>query len=74
LSVTTTVEDKGRVVIPAAVRKMLGIKQGTKLEVNVRDGGILMKPQRKVSAKDLLGIAGKERVKLGDVEDSLVDE
>jgi AbrB family looped-hinge helix DNA binding protein len=74
LRVTTTVEDKGRVVIPAAVRKRLGIKPGTRLEVNIRDGGILMKPQRKVSAKDLLGIAGKERVKLRDVEDSLVDE
>jgi AbrB family looped-hinge helix DNA binding protein len=67
------VEDKGRVVIPAEVRKRLGIRRGTKLQVDIRDGGILMKPQRKVSAKDLLGIAGKERVNLRDVEDSLVD-
>jgi AbrB family looped-hinge helix DNA binding protein len=73
LSVTTTVEDKGRVVIPADVRKRLGIKRGTKLEVDVKDGGILMKPQRMVSARDLLGIAGKERVKLREVEDSLAD-
>ena len=70
----TTVEDKGRVVIPADVRRRLGIKAGTKLEVDVKDGGIMMKPQRRVSAKDLLGIGGKERVRLGEVEDSLSDE
>ena len=74
MSVTTTVEDKGRVVIPAVVRRRLGIKRGTKLEVDVKDGGILMKPRRNVSAKDLLGIAGRERVRLKEIEDSLADE
>lgn len=74
MSGTTTVEDRGRVVIPADVRRRLGIKPGTELEVDVRDGGILMKPLRRVSAKDLLGIAGRERVKLKEIEDSLTDE
>ena len=68
------VEEKGRVVIPASVRRQLGIKPGTELEVDVREGGILMKPKRKVSAKDLLGIAGKERVNLEEVESSLGSE
>ena len=68
------VEEKGRVVIPASVRKQLGIKPGTELEVNVREGGILMKPKRKVSAKDLLGAAGKERVDLEELESSLGSE
>lgn len=68
------VEEKGRVVIPASVRKQLGIKPGTELEIDVRDGGILMKPKRKVSAKDLLGIAGRERANLEEVESSLTDE
>ena len=74
MSGTTTVEDKGRVVIPADVRRRLGIKPGTKLEVDVRDGGIVMKPLRRVSARDLLGIAGRERVTLKEVEDSLAEE
>lgn len=74
MSDTATVEDKGRVVIPLEVRKRLGIKRGTELEVDVRDGGILMKPKRRVSARDLLGIAGRERVKLNDVEETLADE
>lgn len=74
MSGTATVEHKGRVVIPADVRRRLGIRPGTELDVDVKDGGILMKPRRRVSARDLLGIAGRERVKLGEVEDSLADE
>lgn len=74
MNTTTVVEEKGRVVIPASVRKQLGIRPGTELEVNVREGGILMKPIRKVSAKDLLGVAGKERVNLDEVESSLSNE
>ena len=74
MSTTTVVEEKGRVVIPASIRKQLGIKPGTELEIDVRDGGILMKPKRKVSAKDLLGIAGRERANLEEVESSLADE
>jgi AbrB family looped-hinge helix DNA binding protein len=71
---TTRVEDKGRVVIPAVVRRRLGIKPGTELEVDVRDGGIVMKPRRLVTAKDLLGAAGKERVRIKEIEESLADE
>jgi AbrB family looped-hinge helix DNA binding protein len=74
MSVTTIVEAKGRVVIPASVRRQLGIKPGTELEIDVEKGGILMRPKRKVSAKDLLGIAGRERVKLEEVESSLGSE
>lgn len=74
MSATTVVEERGRVVIPASVRRQLGIRPGTELEVAVRDGSILMKPKRKVSAKDLLGIAGKERVNLEEVESSLGSE
>ena len=61
-------------MIPASVRKQLGIKPGTELEVDVREGGIVMKPKRKVSAKDLLGAGGKERVNLEELESSLGSE
>ena len=74
MSGTTIVEDKGRVVIPAEVRKRLGIRPGTELEVDVRDGGILMRPRRKVMAKDLLGAAGREPVDLEEIEGSLAKE
>ena len=71
MSVTAVVEKKGRVVIPSIVRKQLGIKAGMELEINVKSGVIIMRPKRKVSAKDLLGIAGKERVDLDEIEESL---
>jgi len=74
MSVTTTVEEKGRVVIPSSVRKLLGIKPGTELEVDIKDGGILMRPKRKLSARELQGIAGRERVRLEEVESSLGSE
>jgi AbrB family looped-hinge helix DNA binding protein len=75
MSVTSVVvEEKGRVVIPASVRKQLGIRAGTELEIEVEKGGILMRPKRKVSAKDLLGIAGKGRVNLEELESSLASE
>jgi len=74
MSDTTVVGEKGRVVIPVGVRRQLGIRQGTELEIDVREGGMLMKPRRKVSAKDLRGIAGRERVNLEELESSLAHE
>jgi len=71
MSVTATVEEKGRIVIPSSVRKRLGIRPGTELEVDIKDGGILMRPKRKITVRDLRGIAGKESVKLEDLEESL---
>ncbi len=74
LSVSAVVEQKGRVVIPSSIRKRLGIKEGMELEIDVKDGRILMRPKRKVSARDLLGMAGRERVDLNEVEESLASE
>ena len=74
MSVTTIVEEKGRIVIPASVCKQLGIRPGTELQIDVEKGKIILQPKRKVSAKDLLGIAGKERVNVEEVETSLGSE
>jgi len=74
MSVTATVEEKGRVVIPSSVRRRLGIKPGTELEVDVKDGGIVMRPKRRLSAKDLQGVAGRESVNLEEIENSLGSE
>ena len=68
------VKENGHIVIPAGVRKQLGIRQGMVLEVEIRNGGIFMRPKRKISAKDLLGVAGKERANLEELESSLASE
>jgi AbrB family looped-hinge helix DNA binding protein len=40
----TMVTVKGQVVIPAKIRNRLGIKKGTKLHVEDRDGEIILRP------------------------------
>ena len=39
-----TVTVKGQVVIPAQIRRRLGVKQGTRLRVEEQDGAIIMRP------------------------------
>ena len=68
-------DGKGRIVIPASIRRRLGIKLGTEFVVEESScGGILLRPKRRLSARDLLGVAGRERVRLEDVENALAEE
>ncbi len=56
-----TVSEKGQVVIPAKIRRLLGITAGTRLDVVPDDGGfrMLMDNARKTKrASDCIGIAG----------------
>jgi len=39
---TLTVSDNGRVLIPAALREQLGMKPGTRLYAEVRDGSLVL--------------------------------
>jgi AbrB family looped-hinge helix DNA binding protein len=43
-----TIDRAGRVVIPQAVRRRLGLAAGTELDVEERDGGVLLRPVSKV--------------------------
>lgn len=43
-----TIDKAGRVVIPQAVRRRLGLDAGTELDVEERDGGVLLRPVSKV--------------------------
>ena len=42
----TTATSKGQIVIPSVIRRKLGIKEGTRIqiEVNERDGEIVLRP------------------------------
>jgi len=72
LSVTMEVElkEKGRVVIPARIRKSLGLQPGDKLKVEVLKGEIKFKPSATVRAKDLRGVARIKNVDLEEVEEA----
>jgi AbrB family looped-hinge helix DNA binding protein len=55
------VSEKGQIVIPAELRRQLGIGPGTRLEVVAETGGfrVIVEPQRKGRrAADCLGVAG----------------
>ena len=43
----TKVSEKGQVVIPASMRRRLGIKSGDKLKAEVKNGEIVLTPSRK---------------------------
>ena len=56
-----TVSEKGQLVIPAEIRRQLGITPGTRLDVVPDSGGFraLVSDDRKTkSAADCIGIAG----------------
>jgi len=62
-----TVSEKGQVVIPAAIRRRLGISAGTRMEVSEENGNIrlLLEPQRRtLSAAACIGISGYRGAKL----------
>lgn len=40
-----TVDDKGRIVLPKAVRERLGITPGTEVEVRTDDGKAIVEPE-----------------------------
>jgi AbrB family looped-hinge helix DNA binding protein len=50
----TKVLDKGQVVIPASLRRRLGIKSGDKLKAEVKNGDIVLSPQRQPKFKTQL--------------------
>ncbi|PUA34298.1 MAG: AbrB family transcriptional regulator [Candidatus Terraquivivens tikiterensis] len=68
------VEKRGRIVIPAEIRKALGIREGSELIVEIENGRMVLTPVRKITIRDLFGIAGEEVVSLEEVENALSDE
>ena len=65
-------EKSGRVVIPAEIRRALGIREGTELMVD--RGRIVLTPIRRICARDLFGAAGEKEVSLDEIENALPDE
>jgi len=46
----TTVRNKGQVTIPADIRRAIGLEEGDPVEVEVVEGGILLRPQKVIDA------------------------
>jgi AbrB family looped-hinge helix DNA binding protein len=56
----THVDARGRVVLPAALRARLGLKEGTALLIEVEPDGSLHLTTREAKARALLGILSTE--------------
>ena len=68
-----TVKSRGRIVIPRDIRERLGISEGTEMEVEVEGDKMILRRVKRISAIDLYGIAGKEKVDIEEIEDALED-
>ncbi len=64
------VEDRGRVTIPAHLRRDLGITKGEKLEITSKDGAIILKRKGIVSVSDIRGVIGPFKVEIEDIEEA----
>jgi AbrB family looped-hinge helix DNA binding protein len=57
----TVVDERGRVLIPQELRRELGLEEGTIVDIEKLEGGIIMTPARRkhLSWKELNGIKPK---------------
>jgi len=63
-----TVSSKGRITLPAKIRKELGIRSKDKVRLIVRNNQIIIKPQR--SFRELRGIISSKK---GDLRKTIRD-
>jgi AbrB family looped-hinge helix DNA binding protein len=55
---TLLVSSKGQIVLPAALRRRLGMGAGARIEVLEESDGLKLRVVRSVAAADLTGLAG----------------
>lgn len=65
---------KGRVTLPAEIRKALALEPGDRLLLELGEGEVRLKPRRAVYARDVKGILKIRRVELEEIESALASE
>jgi len=51
-------DDRGRLVLPAEVRRRLGLRAGDEVSMSVEAEGVLRVESRRAAARRLIGLAG----------------
>jgi AbrB family looped-hinge helix DNA binding protein len=69
--VKVALREKGRITIPAEIRKALGLRKGDMLQLSTRHAEIILKPAKVVSAKEIRGIIGRFKVENEEIEEAL---
>ena len=52
----TKLSTKGQVVLPKAIREALNLTSGSELYVEVQDGTVVMRPVRRTTIDDVVGM------------------
>ena len=55
---TARLDERGRLVLPAEMRRRLGLEAGDVVSITEEDDGVLRVESRRAAARALLGIAG----------------
>jgi AbrB family looped-hinge helix DNA binding protein len=70
---TVLVSSKGQIVLPAALRRRLGMGAGAKLEVLEEQDGLKLRVVRSVATADVAGLAGMVQAPARGVPRRLAD-
>ena len=70
---TLLVSSKGQIVLPAALRRRLGMGAGARIEVLEESDGLKLRVVRAVAAADMTGMAGMVKAKARGVPRRLED-
>ena len=70
---TLLVSSKGQIVLPAALRRRLGLGAGTRLEVHEEADGLKLRVVRPMPVTDLAGLAGMVKAPANGVPRRLQD-
>ncbi|HEY5106874.1 MAG TPA: AbrB/MazE/SpoVT family DNA-binding domain-containing protein [Caulobacteraceae bacterium] len=68
-----TVSSKGQIVLPAAIRRRMGMGAGAKIELVEESDGVKLRVVRSVRKGDLAGLAGLARAPTRGMPRSLAD-
>ncbi|MGH2915027.1 MAG: AbrB/MazE/SpoVT family DNA-binding domain-containing protein [Solirubrobacteraceae bacterium] len=68
---TARLDDRGRLVLPAALRRRLGLGVGDEVTISEEADGVLRLQSRRAAARALIGLAG--RAERSVVEELRVD-
>jgi len=70
---TLLVSSKGQIVLPAALRRRLGMGAGARIEVLEESDGLKLRVVRSVATADMSGMAGMVKAKARGVPRNLKD-
>ena len=72
---TSTLTSKGQVTVPKEIRSFLKLKQGQKIDFQVRDGVVVLKPRNRDvrSLSGMLAVKGRKPVTVREMNETIAE-